>query len=190
MYNDDYIKQVLGDDYNNKNLLRNYESEPNYDDNIYPKEMYKQTHNIISTDVSNNSKEKNDGNSNKSKEIKDIDIETKQVNSIVNKTKNEFEKFYPEIYKMIIPMIENLVSRNEHMTFTQEVIETMVNEIYNYVEDDIITDDIKKNSEISNKSSNNDTVLVHANPYRRRKPKNTLLYDLIKILLLNRLCII
>ena len=195
MYNDDYLKKILGENIDSKSVFKNIENEFNYENNIYPREMYKQVHDIVSFNLEDNKEENNKKEYSNLKEVKseekdknrneNKDKNIKQVNNFVTKTRSEFEMFYPEIYKIIVPMIEELVSRNKHMSITQEVIETMVSEIYDYVEEDIIS------NKDNNTTINNDkeAILVHVNPYRR-KPRNMLLFDLIKILLLNRLCII
>ena len=117
--------------------------------------------------------------------------------------RNSLEQFYPEIYKIIYPMIKKAC--NENMTAnTREEIEQMTDEIYSALEDNNqINVNINLGNNISTTSTNQvenrnekqkeeiqkRTVTENRNTQQqeRRAPMNNNLRDLIKILLIREL---
>ena len=86
----------------------------------------------------------------------------------------QLENMYPEIYKILYPMIKKASSQNTSQ-MTPETLETMTQEIYSNIEAGNIINisvDVSNNSESDNSNTN---ITQYINNY---------LYDLIKILLL------
>ena len=159
MYNEDYFKQVLGNDYNGKELYT-----PTY---IPEYKKYKEVDNIIDN-VSQ------PVNSNIKKDNKEVNPVVKKVKEIVNDVKEDFTRFYPDIYNIIVPVVERVIENNSELAITKDVIDTMTIEIYNIIED-----------EVNEKNESSDTLQVSSKPIRR--PKNKNLCDLIQILLIDHL---
>ena len=100
----------------------------------------------------------------------------------------ELENCYPDIYRIIYPMVQRACTQNTRQ-ITREVIETMTDEIYFAIDDNEITQsrgneskDIKesKNVTVSNKK-------IEESENRQRVVNNPALRDLITILLLREL---
>ena len=94
----------------------------------------------------------------------------------------ELEDCYPEVYKVINPIVCNICDKCNN-PITRDIVEDMVEEVYKRVEnnneiaikiniDNRINEPLKRIQEIEN---------------RQRRPNNPFLRDLIKILILNRL---
>lgn len=49
-------------------------------------------------------------------------------------TENELEKFYPEIYKIVYPMIKKSVMQNNYRGATEETINNIIDDIYSNVD--------------------------------------------------------
>ena len=115
----------------------------------------------------------------------------------------ELEDCYPEIYKIINPMVCEVCDRY-NTTITREMLENMVEEVYQKIEINneiaikINIDNRNIEKEVENRVNNGkiNTVRnlnneqVRKTPEienRQRRPNNTLLRDLIRILILNRL---
>ena len=121
--------------------------------------------------------------------------------------RNDLEEFYPEIYKIIYPMIKKACDENM-MANSREEIEQMTDEIYSAIEDSnqinvninlgntVSTTNVnrsqnknetyreevqKKNSE-KQEAENRNTEIEN-----KRSPRNNNLRDLIKILLIREL---
>ena len=122
----------------------------------------------------------------KIKEIAANDVE-KEENNIKNWIEDKYEKheyeednnedfnirnLYPEIYKMIEPVVEVATDKKLNGNLTKDIFEDIVSEVYNVLEEDY------------DKQNEEDSVLVSARPYHR---KNSFLEDLIKILIINHL---
>ena len=116
------------------------------------------------------------------------------------KNEDNVEDLYPDIYKIVNPMVNRVCSRN-NKPITNDLIEQMTMEVYNSIEADDInvvninieTGDV--NAEINRKSQENRDTKISAEKKevrsseekRQRRPNNPLLRDLIRILILNRL---
>ena len=96
-------------------------------------------------------------------------------NSNFNVTSNEeIEKCYPDIYRLVYPMIQKACAQNNR-PISRELIDSMTDEIYFSIEDNEITQDTR------NKDTNNNAE------NRQRVVRNRTLNDLIRILLLREL---
>ena len=87
-----------------------------------------------------------------------------EITKVSSNIKNDIYKLYPEIYKIINPMIEVAINRNKDKGITNEILEKIVNEIYYAIEG----------------YEGNNIMLVSKNE------ESSILYDLIKILLLDK----
>lgn len=82
---------------------------------------------------------------------------------------------YPNIYNVLNPMLDTILREKQNIEYNELTIETMCNEIYNALEVDI-------NPQGTNEANTlNNVIAVNA------KPKNYLLHDLIKIMLINKI---
>ena len=115
----------------------------------------------------------------------------------------ELEDCYPEIYKIINPIVCEVCNKC-NVPITRDVVENMVEEVYQRIEmnNEISiminidnrsskkeTENIGNNTRINNiRNSNNEQLRkVSETENRQRRPNNPLLRDLIRILILNRL---
>lgn len=101
----------------------------------------------------------------------------------------DLEKCYPEIYKIIYPMIKKVCMTNTE-PITEENIERMVNEIYNNIETgDSITLNINLGNNLVNTTNGNREVLTKKEESRATESRqnNFLMNDLIRILLIREL---
>ena len=119
-------------------------------------------------------------------------------------TRNDLEEFYPEIYKIIYPMVKKACSGSMG-TNTREEIEQMTDEIYSALEDSNqinlninLGNNISSTSTITNRTENRNEIRKEENTKKsveneinknqdRRRPINNNLRDLIKILLIREL---
>ena len=96
---------------------------------------------------------------------------------------NEIEELYPEIYKVIYPMVKK-VCANNYRTVTSESIEQMVEEVYSNVEaNNGIELNITLNNEVRGEKGNKTDVKKEDRAYG----KNSGLLDIIKILVLREI---
>ena len=120
--------------------------------------------------------------------------------------RNDLEEFYPEIYKIIYPMVQKACDGNM-MANSREEIEQMTDEIYSAIEDNnqinvninlgntISTTNMNRTQnrneipkeEIQKKSSEKQEVENRNTEESRIIPRNNNLRDLIKILLIREL---
>ena len=123
-------------------------------------------------------------------------------NNIMYRNTKELEECYPEIYKMINPIVCEVCDRNTNVT--RNDIENMVEEVYQKV---IVNNEITVRLNIDNRSvdkeenrnnnvKTNNSRIISNEPIRqtrevenrqRRPNNNQFLRDLIRILILNRL---
>lgn len=111
----------------------------------------------------------------------------------------DIEQMYPEIYKVINPMVCKMCDEN-NQPITEDLLEQMTDKIYNTVitrieADNIININIDTREVTENKESNrvnsiNTVKNKDKQPAENRAPvrrRNQLLRDLIRILLINQL---
>lgn len=96
---------------------------------------------------------------------------------------NEMEKLYPEIYKVVYPMVKK-VCANNNRTITNEVIEEMTQEVYNNVE---TNNGIELNITLNNNVRGEKTNKQDIKQENRDLSRNNGLMDVIKILILREL---
>lgn len=93
-------------------------------------------------------------------------------------TYNENNKIrYPEIYNVLNPMVDTILKEKQNIEYTEATIDTMSTEIYNALEVDVNPQ--KTSTEVN--STFNNVVAVNS------RPKNYLLHDLIKIMLIDKI---
>lgn len=114
------------------------------------------------------------------------------------------QKMYPDIYCLLMPMVNKIVEENNDREITDNLIESMTMEIYNNIEDDMINSSRTTNSKTNNTmaqssqtgntqrqstQSNNTTTrnTVSNTMQNSRRIGNPTLRDLIKILIIRRL---
>ena len=114
------------------------------------------------------------------------------------------QKMYPDIYCLLMPMVNKIVEENNDREITDNLIESMTMEIYNNIEDDMINSSRTTNSKTNNAmaqssqtgntqrqstQSNNTTTrnTVSNTMQNSRRIGNPTLRDLIKILIIRRL---
>lgn len=115
--------------------------------------------------------------------IVNTDIDTYDIDN------NEFDDFYPEIYKIVYPVVcKRCLNVNEEVT--EDLIDNITNEIYNVIEKDEF---VENNKTFNNNLSNNRNfrhipIMQNAIQEKREvRQRNFLLNDLIKILVLREL---
>ena len=114
------------------------------------------------------------------------------------------QRMYPDIYCLLMPMVNKIVEENNDREITDNLIESMTMEIYNNIEDDMINSSRTTNSKINNTmaqssqtgntqrqstQSNSTTTrnTVSNTMQNSRRIGNPTLRDLIKILIIRRL---
>ena len=110
-----------------------------------------------------------------------------------NLDNNKFETFYPDIYKIVYPMVcKRCLEVNEEIT--EKLVEGITNEIYEAVEKDEIYDEnreiVSQNSYANFKNNRNyrNIPKIEENRIQREtRQRNFLLNDLIRILVLREL---
>ena len=124
--------------------------------------------------------------------------------SNLNNSNDELNKYYPEIYKIVYPMVMKVCNSNRGEV-TKELLENLTDEIYYAIEDnneinvninlgnEIQNNSIQKRNEnkpenkLENKNIKNNKELKEMRNDRSPRQMNTVLRDLIKILLLREL---
>ena len=105
-----------------------------------------------------------------------------------NRNNSELENMYPEIYKILYPMVCKITS-NTRMPLTAEQLEKMVDEIYECIEKD--ENETRKGTEVKIEVRNNSKTktqeIAKETEEKRSRPNNYTLRDLIKILILREL---
>ena len=151
---------------------------------------------------------------NMSYEYNEMPYQQSYLNSMnpINASNEELEECYPEIYKIVYPMVTKACSSNNRGVVTKDLLERLTDEIYFAVEDnDEINVNINLGNEIQNnavqtnnrnenktenrnikdsreiKEARNDRSIKEERQKRNSRPVNRLLRDLIKILLLREL---
>lgn len=104
---------------------------------------------------------------------------------------DRLDNMYPEVYNNLYPLIMREVSMNSR-SVTEDMVEEIVDRIYDEYErqqDDRKVETEKADNRNNNISSNNikSNKDVEKTEDRQRRPRNNLLRDLIKILLLREL---
>ena len=112
-----------------------------------------------------------------------------QASPMTSNMNIDLESCYPEIYKIIYPMIRNVCMRNTE-PITEEVIDRMVNEVYTNIETgDVITLNINLGNSVTTgeKGANTEAKEGTQNRETESRQRNFLMNDLIRILLIREL---
>lgn len=160
MFDGDYLEQVLGEKYNLKNFYE--ENEKIIDDPIIEhKETAKETKAKESIpEIKPQELAINENDIEKESIIKEADI--KKVQNEDLKFFDKIINLYPEIYRIINPMIDVVIDKNKDKNLGIELLEMMAKEIYEAFTIDVNTED------------------------KVSEPNNVLI-DLIKILILDKI---
>ena len=99
---------------------------------------------------------------------------------------------YPAVYRIIIPVVKQVLSNNYNGYLTEESLNKMVDSVYNIVEGDISTGSTNNNENGENINSSNYVKTSNSsnqvqNSTNQNNKSNALLRDLIKILILNEI---
>ena len=98
---------------------------------------------------------------------------------------DDLERMYPEVYRVIYPMVCSACDRIQfpNTTISEDMVTRMTDDIYDRVESDgRINIEVNVTTEVR---ENNDSKI--SNETRQRRPRNRFLRDLIRILLLREL---
>lgn len=100
---------------------------------------------------------------------------------------NEIENFYPEIYKVVYPMVKKVCNKNSR-SLSRDSIEEMVDEVYNNLEETNFNS-VELNINLTNEVRTNSSTKPQEKQVveNRQRPVNNTLRDLIKILLIREL---
>ena len=220
---EDYMRSVLGNSYANE-----YTNVPTY---VNPANMQTQT-NMSSqmnmpnqpsmsnmTNQSNMSNQStmpgqmNMQNQGATSSRMNLQNQTNFQSSMIGNTEQNMEeseeilriqRMYPDIYCLLMPMVNKIVEENNDREITDNLIESMTMEIYNNIEDDMINSSRTTNSKTNNTmaqssqtgntqrqstQSNSTTTrnTVSNTMQNSRRIGNPTLRDLIKILIIRRL---
>ena len=220
---EDYMRSVLGNSYANE-----YMNVPTY---VNPANMQTQT-NMSSqmnmpnqpsmsnmTNQSNMSNQStmpgqmNMQNQGATSSRMNLQNQTNFQSSMIGNTEQNMEeseeilriqRMYPDIYCLLMPMVNKIVEENNDREITDNLIESMTMEIYNNIEDDMINSSRTTNSKTNNTmaqssqtgntqrqstQSNSTTTrnTVSNTMQNSRRIGNPTLRDLIKILIIRRL---
>ncbi len=97
----------------------------------------------------------------------------------------DLSAFYPEIYKIIYPMVCKACNVNSNRELTKELLEQMCDEIYRNVEPEQEQDISTRNqAPLKNGDVRNPNAKEPVSPAKETRQTNFLLRDLIRILLL------
>lgn len=160
MFDGDYLEQVLGEKYNLKNFYE--ENEKIIDDPIIEhKETAKETKAKESIpEIKPQELAINENDIEKESIIKEADIKKFQNEDL--KVFDKIINLYPEIYRIINPMIDVVIDKNKDKSLGIELLQMMAKEIYEAFTIDVNTED------------------------KVSEPNNVLI-DLIKILILDKI---
>ncbi len=139
---EDYMKSVLGNSYQNEYMNQNY-NIPYIPNQSMP----------VNANVMENTIDYNKNNMQKQTKVhtynKDIDI----VENI-----EKIKKMYPDIYCLLMPMINKIVEENKNKEITESLIENMTMEIYNNIEDDMMCRKEETTKQSTNITNTRNTV--------------------------------
>lgn len=97
----------------------------------------------------------------------------------------DLSAFYPEIYKIIYPMVCKVCNTNSGRELTKELLEQMINEIYSNVEpEQEIDSSVRNQAPLKNGDVRNPNAKESIAPAKETRQTNFLLRDLIRILIL------
>lgn len=114
---------------------------------------------------------------------------------------NRYEEFYPEIYKILKPMVKKICDTPNRANFSDDILNNMTDEIYDNIEQDIDVINVNINTvqeAEQNKGNNNsrnsfkvskssDSNEISNEEKRQKCCSNPTLKDLIKIMIIQEL---
>lgn len=202
---EDYMRSVLGNSYANE-----YTNVPTYANpaNVQSVSNFRN----VNTPNSMNTSPMNTSNMVNSRQM-GMQTQTSFQSSMRENTEQNMEeseeilriqRMYPDIYCLLMPMVNKIVEKNNDREITDNLIESMTMEIYNNIEDDMINSSRTTNSKTNNTmaqssqtgntqrqstQSNSTTTrnTVSNTMQNSRRIGNPTLRDLIKILIIRRL---
>ena len=196
---EDYMRSVLGNSYANE-----YTNVPTY---VNPANMQTQTNMSSQMNMPNQpsmSNMTNQSNMSNQTSFQSSMRENTEQNMEESEEILRIQRMYPDIYCLLMPMVNKIVEENNDREITDNLIESMTMEIYNNIEDDMINSSRTTNSKTNNTmaqssqtgntqrqstQSNNTTTrnTVSNTMQNSRRIGNPTLRDLIKILIIRRL---
>ena len=113
------------------------------------------------------------------------DIYAYSNDAIPNTQVQDVTPFYPEIYKIIYPMVCKVCNVNASRELTKELLEQMINEIYSNVEpEQEVESSVRNQVPLKNGDVRNPNAKEPVAPVKETRQTNFLLRDLIRILIL------
>lgn len=196
---EDYMRSVLSNSYANE-----YTNVPTY---VNPANMQTQTNMSSQMNMPNQpsmSNMTNQSNMSNQTSFQSSMRENTEQNMEESEEILRIQRMYPDIYCLLMPMVNKIVEENNDREITDNLIESMTMEIYNNIEDDMINSSRTTNSKTNNTmaqssqtgntqrqstQSNNTTTrnTVSNTMQNSRRIGNPTLRDLIKILIIRRL---
>ena len=98
------------------------------------------------------------------------------------------EELYPEVYRIVNPVVEDVCNKNRNRPITEELVRTMTDEVYNNVEGNSklqVNGQVK--TELKNGAVRNPNAKINDTKTTETRQRNFLLNDLIRILILKNL---
>lgn len=108
----------------------------------------------------------------------DMNYDTFEMSAMSNMQRQELENCYPEIYRIVYPMIQKACAQNFN-SLTREQIDKMTDEIYFAIEDREMTENRNKDEKTAKSTETTEN--------RQTMFRNPNLRDIIRILLLREL---
>lgn len=196
---EDYMRSVLGNSYANE-----YTNVPTY---ANPANVQTQTNMSSQMNMPNQprmSNMTNQSNMSNQTSFQSSMRENTEQNMEESEEILRIQRMYPDIYCLLMPMVNKIVEENNDREITDNLIESMTMEIYNNIEDDMINSSRTTNSKTNNTmaqssqtgntqrqstQSNSTTTrnTVSNTMQNSRRIGNPTLRDLIKILIIRRL---
>ena len=119
---EDYMKSVLGNSYQNEYMNQNYNIP------YMPNQSMSVNANVMENSVG----------CNKSNMQNQTKVNTYNNEISATEKIEKIKKMYPDIYCLLMPMINKIVEENKNKEITESLIENMTMEIYNNIEDDML----------------------------------------------------
>lgn len=100
----------------------------------------------------------------------------------------EIENLYPDVYRIVNPVVEEVCNRNRNKHITEDLVRTMTEEVYNNVEGN---SKLQVNVQVKTELKNGDVINPNARQSETQRAqtrqRNFMLNDLIRILILKNL---
>ncbi len=101
---------------------------------------------------------------------------------------DEAEDLYPDIYRIVNPVVEDVCNKNRNKRITEELVRLMTDEVYNNVEgNSALQVNVQVKTELKNGDVRNPNAKVNDAKNPETRQRNFLLNDLIRILILKNL---